>query len=171
MAAASAKGLSYSHCISLYFFPWVRFLLEIFESSLFWGASVSKAVFDFSLLSGTPSDISLGFHAYFFNHGKTILSNSYFLLSRLYRHKYLRVDVAQWRGEPVYIQTNSADEGGGLGLVVLSGCGLEGAVRYHPYFPSVVRELPMSVRPPCRTWFAPGQGRANGWSGGETVAF
>lgn len=68
----------------------------------------------------------------FLNHGKTILSNSYFLLSRLYRPKYLRVDVAQWRGEPVYIQTNSADEGGGLGLVVLSGCGLEDADQISP---------------------------------------
>lgn len=30
-------------------------------------------------------------------------------------------------GEPIYVQTNRADDGVGLGLVALLGCGLENA--------------------------------------------
>jgi len=72
----------------------------------------------------------------FFNHGKNILSNCYFLLSWLWQRKYLRVGVAQWVGEPICIHTRCADDGGGLGPVVLLGCGLEdaGQISHTPPF-------------------------------------
>lgn len=46
----------------------------------------------------------------------------------------------QWMGEPIYVPANSADDGGGFGLVVLLGCGLEDADQISQIFPPLVRD-------------------------------
>lgn len=57
----------------------------------------------------------------------------------------------QWMGEPVCVTANSADDGRGFGLVVLLGCDLEDADQISEIFPPLVRGLPISEHPSCRT--------------------